>query len=84
MEQHGSRTLGPQLAALALLLLATAVLYASQVGLVTAAYFTGFGLGAFYGSILIRRVGHIRAFGGLLATVICAVLLLPLLESFWL
>jgi len=99
MEPTQRRSLGPQLAALAVLLMATLVLYASQglthtlvplrlgnathAGLVTAGYFAGFALGAFYGATLIQRVGHIRAFGGLLGTVICTVLMLPLFESFW-
>ncbi|MDK8464422.1 MFS transporter [Marinobacter sp. SS13-12] len=89
----------PKLASLAVLLLATVVMYVSQglthtlvplrlasgsiSGFVTACYFLGFGLGAFLGPLLIRRVGHIRAFGGLLGIVIFAVLSLALIDSLW-
>ncbi|MFE8071339.1 MFS transporter [Marinobacteraceae bacterium S3BR75-40.1] len=86
-----------QLGALAILLLANLLLYTSQglthtliplrlangfdAGIVTAGYFIGFGLGAFFGPLVIRRVGHIRAFGGLLGMVIFAVLAFPLIEG---
>lgn len=89
----------PKLAALAVLLVATLVMYVSQglthtlvplrlasgsvSGLVTSCYFVGFGLGAFLGPLLIRRVGHIRAFGGLLGIVIFAVLSLALVDALW-
>ena len=93
------RRVTPKLASLAVLLLATLVMYVSQglthtliplrlasgsaSGFVTACYFLGFGLGAFLGPLLIRRVGHIRAFGGLLVIVIFAVLSLALIDALW-
>lgn len=89
----------PKLASLAVLLLATVAMYVSQglthtlvplrlasgsaSGFVTACYFVGFGLGAFLGPLLIGRVGHIRAFGGLLGIVIFAVLALALIDTLW-
>ncbi|WP_150913584.1 MFS transporter [Marinobacter halotolerans] len=89
----------PKLASLALLLLATLMMYVSQglthtlvplrlasgsvSGFVTACYFVGFGLGAFLGPLLIQRVGHIRAFGGLLGIAIFAVLSLALIDALW-
>lgn len=92
-----TKLLGPQLTALAVLLLATAILYISQglthtiiplrlgdgtrADLVTAGYFLGFGLGAYWGAVLIRHVGHIRAFGGLLGVVILAILVLPMTKD---
>ena len=90
-----------QLASLAILLIATTVLYTSQglthtlvplllasgpsAGLVTSGYFLGFVIGAFFGATVIRRVGHIRAFAGLLSLVIFVILTMPLVDSltFW-
>ena len=101
MDQDDSEhhRVAPKLASLAVLLLATVVMYISQglthtlvplrlasgsaSGLVTACYFVGFSLGAFLGPQLIRRVGHIRAFGGLLGIVILAVLSLALVDALW-
>lgn len=95
--EHQTRSIGPQLAALLVLLVATLILYVSRglthllvplrvadptrAGLVTGAYFLGFGLGAFYGGAVIRRVGHIRAFGGLLSAIICTVLVAATVRS---
>ncbi|PXX91811.1 hypothetical protein DIT71_08105 [Marinobacter vulgaris] len=98
-EDRTHHRVAPKLASLAVLLLATVVMYVSQglthtlvplrlasgsaSGFVTACYFVGFGLGAFLGPLLIRRVGHIRAFGGLLGIVIFAVLSLALIDALW-
>ena len=50
---------------------------AQEASLAGAAYFAGFMAGAWQGEHIIRSVGHIRSYGGLIALVIVAVLLLP-------
>ncbi len=50
---------------------------AQTASLVGAAYFAGFMTGVWRGENIIQAVGHIRAYGGLIALVIVAVLLLP-------
>ena len=55
----------------------------TRAGLVTAAYFLGFVLGAYWGALFIRRVGHIRAFGSLLSLVVLAILVLPMTSGLW-
>jgi MFS family permease len=54
-------------------------------GLVLAAYYGGYSLGAMTIGNLIRRIGHIRAFAGLAGLVAASVVLLPVLVSapFW-
>ena len=102
MDQDATTHLpvAPKLASLAVLLLATVLMYTSQglthtlvplrlssgsaSGFVTACYFLGFGLGAFLSPLLVSRIGHIRAFGGLLGIVIVAVLFLPMVDALWL
>ena len=49
----------------------------TAVSLVGAAYFAGFFAGAWRGDAILRSVGHIRAYGGLVALIIVAVLSLP-------
>lgn len=56
---------------------------AASVGIVGAAYFLGFLVGAWRGGALIRQVGHIRAFGGLIALILISVLALPLFPTPW-
>jgi len=56
---------------------------AASVGIVGAAYFLGFLVGAWRGGALIREVGHIRSFGGLIALILVSVLALPLLPTPW-
>lgn len=50
---------------------------AQTASIVGAAYFAGFMAGAWRGQRVIQAVGHIRAYGGLVAVVILAVLLMP-------
>lgn len=54
---------------------------AQTVSIVVSSYFLGVLAGAWYCDRIIRRVGHVRAYGGLIATVIVAVLCLPLLPN---
>jgi len=54
---------------------------AQTAALAGAAYFAGFMIGAWRGGKIIETVGHIRSYGGLIAIVILAVLLLPLFSS---
>jgi MFS family permease len=56
---------------------------AASVGLVGAAYFLGFLLGAWRGWTVISEVGHVRSFGGLIALILVSVLALPLLPNPW-
>jgi MFS family permease len=48
-------------------------------GLVLSAYFAGFTLGAFRGSRIIERIGHIRAYAAFAGLVAAAVAMMPLL-----
>jgi MFS family permease len=60
--------------------------YAPAVaGLVLAAYYGGYSLGAMTIGNLIQRIGHIRAFAGLAGLVAASVMLLPVLVNapFW-
>ncbi len=50
----------------------------SWISGVATAYFAGYTLGAWFGGRIIRRVGHIRVYGGLLAIAIASALALPL------
>ncbi len=54
---------------------------AGFVSLVGTTYFAGFTAGAWYGGRVIRRVGHVRAFAGLAATMVMMALLLPLVPQ---
>lgn len=54
---------------------------AGSTALVGATYFCGFLFGAWRGEYLIRAVGHIRSYGGLIALVIVSVLALPLVSG---
>ncbi len=56
---------------------------AASVGIVGAAYFLGFLLGAWRGWAVIIEVGYIRSFGGLIALILVSVLALPLLPNPW-
>ncbi|MEQ9449228.1 MAG: MFS transporter, partial [Rhodospirillaceae bacterium] len=51
------------------------------VSFVGAAYFAGFFTGAWRGDAILRSVGHIRAYGGLIALIIVAVLSLPFFSN---
>lgn len=51
------------------------------VSAVVASYFAGFVIGAWFCDRVIRSIGHIRAYGGLIAIVIAVVLILPLWPS---
>ena len=56
-----------------------------QVGVLGAAYFLGFGAGALLGPYAIRRVGHIRTFGAMVAVICIAVLFQAMFTApvFW-
>jgi MFS family permease len=56
---------------------------AISVALVGGAYFLGFLVGAWKGAAVIREVGHIRSYGGLIALVIVSVLAMPLVIEVW-
>jgi MFS family permease len=56
---------------------------ATSVAVVGAAYFLGFLLGAWKGGSVIRAVGHVRSYGGLIALVIVSVLVMPLVPQAW-
>lgn len=51
------------------------------VSAVVSSYFAGFVIGAWFCDRVIRSIGHIRAYGGLIAIVIAVVLTLPLWPS---
>ncbi|MDX1458723.1 MAG: MFS transporter [Marinobacter sp.] len=54
------------------------------IGLVMVGYSVGFVVGARYGSVVIRRVGHIRAFAVFAAVAAVAALIYPMTETIWL
>ena len=55
----------------------------SLIGLQGTTYFAGFVVGCLFGPRLIRDVGHIRAFAGVLALLAATILVLPLWIDGW-
>ncbi|SFM21451.1 MFS transporter [Marinobacter zhejiangensis] len=56
---------------------------AGTIGLVMVGYSIGFVIGARYGGIVIRRVGHIRAFAVYAAVAAVATLVYPMTDEVW-
>ena len=57
----------------------------SEIGVLGSSYFVGFALGCWYGPLVVRRVGHIRAFTAMVALASAIVLghSLVLWEPLW-